>query len=459
MTTVQARPAQGAVPSDNRLAYMDQASFLALRARDQPQLVQWVWVYQDAIDMAALQRFHHNLGYGLLGRLIERSPLPFGRHRWVAAHLGPQIDIDDTARPRTELSSWADERAQLPIDPETGPGWRLGVASFSDGSTAISLVASHCLADGLGCGQAIAEAIHGITHDFGYPPPRSRTRPRALAADLRQTLKGVPETARALGAATRLLRNARKASAAAPQSVSNPRTDDRTGNGGGYVTVPAITVHVDQDQWDARARDLGGTSNSLFLGFAAKLGERMGRKSPDTGTVRVIITASNRTYGDSEANALSFTGIDVDPARVTTDLSVVRATTKQALRTMREEPDASLAALPLIPLIPKRAVRTLGDVVFGFLDLPVTCTNIGDVEPALLRVAGSEADYYFARGIDQKVTPAIAGQKFFLGCGRIGGRVVIPVVAYHLTGTNTKAALSELVRQTLATFDLTATID
>jgi hypothetical protein len=173
----------------------------------------------------------------------------------------------------------------------------------------------------------------------------------------------------------------------------------------------------------------------------------------------VIITASNRTFGDSHANALAFTGIDVDPQQVTTDLSVVRATTKEALKTLREEPDESLAALPLIPLIPKRAVRRLGDVVFNFSDLPVTCTNIGDVDSALLSVAGTEADYYFARGVDQKVTPAIVGQKFFLGCGRTGGRVVIPVVAYHLTGTNTKAELSEMVRQTLATFDLTATID
>jgi hypothetical protein len=456
MTTTEIRPAQGAVAQDNQLAFMDQASFLALRARDQPQLVQWVWVYENGIDMEALTRFHHNLGYGLLGRLIERSPLPFGRHRWVAAHVGRPIDFDHTPRPRSELSAWADERAQLPIDPETGPGWHLGVASFTDGSTAICLVASHCLVDGLGCGQAIAEAVYGVTHDFGYPPPRSRTRRRAVAEDLRQTFKGVPEVARAFSAATRLLRNQRKTSPAAPQPIPVPQDNARIGE---YLDVPAITVQIDQQQWDTRAQALGGTSNSLFLGFAAKLGERMGRKSVDAGTVRVIITASNRTFGDSHANALAFTGIDVDPQQVTTDLSVVRATTKEALKTLREEPDESLAALPLIPLIPKRAVRRLGDVVFNFSDLPVTCTNIGDVDSALLSVAGTEADYYFARGVDQKVTPAIVGQKFFLGCGRTGGRVVIPVVAYHLAGTNTKAELSEMVRQTLATFDLTATID
>jgi len=89
---------------------MDQASFLALRARDQPQLVQWVWVYERALDFDGLERFHHNLGYGLLGRLIERSPLPFGRHRWVAAHHGPALDVSEHARPRAEFSAWVDER-------------------------------------------------------------------------------------------------------------------------------------------------------------------------------------------------------------------------------------------------------------------------------------------------------------------------------------------------------------
>ena len=46
-------------------------------------VIQCVWVYEHAIDFDGLRRFHHNLGYGLLGRRIERSPLPFARYRWV----------------------------------------------------------------------------------------------------------------------------------------------------------------------------------------------------------------------------------------------------------------------------------------------------------------------------------------------------------------------------------------
>ncbi len=38
------------------------------------------------------------------------------------------------------------------------------------------------------------------------------------------------------------------------------------------VVVPGITIYVDLDDWDARAKALGGTSNTLAAGLTAKLG-------------------------------------------------------------------------------------------------------------------------------------------------------------------------------------------
>ena len=139
---------------DDRLALVDQAFFAGHRAAGQKDVMQVVWVYEHAIDFDGLKRFHYNLGRGLLGRRIERSPLPFARHRWVLDRGPSDIDIAECARPRAELSDWADERSQLPADPERGPGWHLGVLPLTDGSTAVSLVASHYLLDGIGaCGR------------------------------------------------------------------------------------------------------------------------------------------------------------------------------------------------------------------------------------------------------------------------------------------------------------------
>ncbi|WP_264020301.1 acyl carrier protein, partial [Mycolicibacterium setense] len=67
---------RAAEPADDRLAYLDQAAFLGLRA-GYGSLIQMIWIYDRAVDVEGLRRFHRNLGCGLLGRRIERSPLPF----------------------------------------------------------------------------------------------------------------------------------------------------------------------------------------------------------------------------------------------------------------------------------------------------------------------------------------------------------------------------------------------
>src|SRR5947209_3756280 len=160
------RPAfHGDARPDDRLALVDQAFYAGHRAAGQNEVMQVVWLYEHPIDFDAVRRFYRSLGHGLLARRIERSPLPFARYRWVLDR-GPDIDFADSARPRTDLSDWADERSQLPIDPEWGPGWHLGVLPLTDGSTAVSLVASHYLLDGLGLIVALVEAMMGHTRDL-----------------------------------------------------------------------------------------------------------------------------------------------------------------------------------------------------------------------------------------------------------------------------------------------------
>ncbi|MFZ0718452.1 MAG: hypothetical protein WAN02_30245, partial [Mycobacterium sp.] len=170
------RVSNGDAGPDDRLALVDQAFFAGHRAAGQNEVMQVVWLYERTIDFDGVRRVYRNLGYGLLGRRIERSPLPFARYRWVLDRGPADIEFAESARPRAELSDWADERAQLPIDPEWGPGWHLGVLPLTDGSTAVSLVASHYLLDGLGLIVALAEAMMGNTRDLGYRPPHSRTR-------------------------------------------------------------------------------------------------------------------------------------------------------------------------------------------------------------------------------------------------------------------------------------------
>jgi hypothetical protein len=440
---------------------VDQAFYAGHLAADQNEVMQVVWLYEHPIDFDGLTRFYRNLGHGLLARRIERSPLPFARYRWVLDRGPADIDFAERARPRTELSDWADERSQLPTDPEWGPGWHLGVLPLTDGSTAVSLVASHYLLDGLGLIVALVEAMMGKTRDLGYRLPHSRTRLRAVIQDVRQTARDAPGVARALVAAPRLVRLGRPGNARSPESQPVALRGD---DGHDPVVVPGVTIAIDLDEWDARAKARGGTSNTLAAGLAAKFGERMGHRHSSDGSVTVQLIMSDRTEGDTRAIAVSLARVHVDPTRVTTDLRDARAAIKQALKVLRESPHASSHLESLTPFTPKWTWKRAVDRAFADPDHPVVYSNLGDVGSVVSLLDGTHCDYAFARGTRQRVSrqwlDRIGGQTQLLSFRLpLRGKIFIHVLAYQPGGENTKSALRELAARTLADFDLTGQID
>lgn len=456
--TTGMRRLEKSVVADNMLEFIDQASFLGLRATGHGALTRCTWIYDRPINVDALRRFQHNLTKGLLGRRIERSPLPFGRHRWVSCPQPPAIDIAARAA-RGELSSWLDERARVPIDPEFGPSWHIGVLPLEDHGTAVSLVVSHSVADGLGLCQAIADAARGHCRDLGYPPPRSRTRFRATVVDIRETVRGMPETARALRAAVKLARQRR-------QEIAHPTTSPAGGTAivecEQYPIAPAVTIHLDPVQWDNCAKGLGGTSNSLFSAFAAKLAERAGRLR--NGTVTLAIPVGDRADGDTRANALAATALTVavDPRLVTANLRTIRSDVKMGLMALQETPNELMQPLALTPLVSKRLARRLAGVALGSAHLPVGCSNLGELDPAVGCPDGTEADHVVVGLAEQGVTKnhlERSGGKLFLSSGRISGRIFVNVVAYLPGRRNTRNELREMVSRTLADFDLTGRLD
>lgn len=448
---------------------MDHVVFAQHRAIGRAIVIQIVWVYEHAIDFDGVRRFNENLGRGLLGRRIERSPLSFARHRWVSDHGPSDIDIAECPRARAELSDWADERAQLVIDPESGSGFRIGVLPLTDGSTAVSLVVSHYLIDGFGLALAIVEAILGNARNLAYPPPGSRTRLRAMAQDARQTARDAPDIARALVAAAKLARARRHVDAQPlpprPVALGGGGDDDA-------VVVPVITIHLDVGHWDARAAALGGTSKTLVAAFAAKLGERVGRRRAGDGAITLILPVSERVEGDTRALAVSFARVSVDPTLLTTDLRDVRSAIKRELRALRETPDESLKLVPLAPLASKRALKRTADAELADPDLPVSCSDLGDLGSVVFALARTDANFvnvsahlnavHLIRGVWQKVTRQELEQtrgQLRLHSWRIGAKIGITIAAYQPGAENTKSALRDLAARTLAEFGLAGEIE
>ncbi|MGE2721062.1 hypothetical protein [Mycolicibacterium celeriflavum] len=442
---------------DNCLALVDHGLFSGHRAAGLNLVIQVVWLYEHTVDLDGLRRFNDALGHGLLGRRIECSPLPFARHRWVSDRGRSDIDVADGVRPRSELSDWADERSQVPIDPERGPGWHLGVLPLADGATAVSLVLSHYVVDGIGLHQVVSDALLGNVADLGYPPPRSRPSRRAILEDVRQTVQELRGIGTAVVAALRLARRARRD--AAESTASPPPVALRAVDGRDRIVVPAVSIQIDLNEWRTRAKALGATGKTLITAFATKLAENLGRRRAEDGFVTLHLPMNGRTEGDTRANAMSIASVTVDPGPVTTDLGDLRAAIKQALTKLREEPDESLQLRSLVPFMPKRALKRMVDAGLADLDAPVLCSNLDEFDPIVYRPDGTEGEIILTRATAQGVTREwldLTGGQMTLQSWRVAGgsKIYFTVNAYQPGVVDSKSALHELIAKTLAEFEL-----
>lgn len=439
-------------PDEHRLEFLDQTALELHRVTGRGQLMQCVWIYDHSLNEEGLQRFHHNLYESLGGRLIERSPLPFGRPRWVRP-VGPPPPIHraEKSRPRGEVMDWADELGSLPIDPENGPGWQLGVLPIDGGSTAVSIVASHVIGDGAGALMAVYEAVTGNIRDTGYPPRGTRSPVRAVLADLSRAVRDLPLSARTVVTAAKMVREKRNDFARA--RAAQAHTSD-----GEYVIVPSVAFQVDVTDWDGRAEALGGNSYSLLAGFAAKLSEHIGRRRSD-GDVSLLIAINTReSLDDDRALAMAFASANVDPTKVTIDLTEARSAVREARQKAKDEADPTRELLPLIPWLPKKVVKGIVDLMFSYSeDLPVSCSNLGDLPAELARVDGTLAESVFIRALDTNVTVGELERshgQLVIVSGRINGKVTVSIEAYQLGAQNTKERLRAIVSTTLAEFGL-----
>ncbi|HZU46624.1 MAG TPA: hypothetical protein VFA16_05110 [Mycobacterium sp.] len=436
---------------DTVLDPLDQFLFDLGRVAGVTILLQCFWAYDRPIDIDGLRQFHDHLQRGRLSRRIEPSPLRFGRHRWISPNGSPNIEIVRSPRPREEFDAWLNEQANTPLDPAHGPGWHLAALPFSDGGGGVSLVISHCLTDGLGLIEALADAALGRDDPISWPAAGSRRRWQAVREDARQTARDTPAMGRAVATAVRSARRRRGGAEAAARRPATPPAlhagADET------ITLPMATIFVDADEWEARAHSLGGTGSALLAGLAARLAQRVGRVTAD-GSVAVRIPVDERTPGDTRANATGNIDITVDPAAVTTDLREIRSAIKRALIQHRQEPDeerAMMAILPLLPLLPKRLFRPGGNAT------TVVSSTLGLINPGAARPDGTDAARVAGRLLYPGVTTTMMdrfGGLMMVLSGVVHRQVFVSVTAYQPGRSNSDDDLRQELSSTLNDFSL-----
>jgi diacylglycerol O-acyltransferase / wax synthase len=442
--------------TDNTLAYMDQGSYLALRALGRGPLIQYTWIYERGVDMDGLRRFHRNLANGLLGRLVERSTIPGGRHHWVSSGEPGSIDISAAERRRDDVWDFVNERANVPVDPEHGPPWHIGVQPLVEGGAVISLVVSHTVADAAALIESITHAVNGTGRDLDYPAAGARTREQALRADVRTTLKALREVPAAVIGAARIAREqaddlSESAKAVPVSRVRRPQE---------AVNIPTIAVRIDQAEWDARAKALGGSSNALLAGIAARIGAITGRVDAD-GRAMLSLPVSERVADDTRGNALNTITVMADPQIAASDLGEIRRDIKAALIELAETRELQLAPLPLAPYTPKFLLRRLEKMVLK-IGKPIGSSNSGNLPEEVNRPDGTPADLFFAGGPEPGITAGDLermGGRMMVAAGNVGGAVCVSVAHWEPGAPNTKDALMQSVKEAFYDFDLTVVME
>jgi hypothetical protein len=224
----------------------------------------------------------------------------------------------------------------------------------------------------------------------------------------------------------------------------------------GPVTLPSLTAYLDVGDWDACANSLGGPGNSLFAGFASRLGVRLGRVWDD-GTATLSFPVSERTDDDTRANALLRARVIVDPTDAARDLTEIRARTKRAFADVTKNAAEFKAPLPLATITPRWLARKTANLAQGTAERPITCSNLGDLDPAANRPDGTDAARFAVRMIEPHIPRSrldATGGQLNLLLGRVAGKVFVSVSAYPAG-----SELREMTSRTFGEFGLDPEID
>lgn len=442
------------IGGDSFVPYVDEALYLA-HTQGQQAVVQGLYYYRRPVDLDALRRFHAHLEHSLLGRLIRPATLPFGRAHWVTAPGSP-LDLCERELPPSALRAWADAEVDRPLDPARGPGWRLSLQPFTDGSTAISLVVSHCIADGMAAIAAISEATRGERRSRHYPSGQP-TRPlQSALEELRRFTADLPDIAR--GLRQLLVVGARMAQSRAGARTPAPAPARTAGLAPATVVLPSMSFSVDATTWKRSARERGVNRATVLAALTAAFAARLGRTRRDAVLVLLPFN-TRRNAADAGANRVALASMRVAISSLDGPLRLLQDALRDARERAMSGPDELSTLASLVPFLPARLLAPALRLALDSADLPVTCSYLGTLPPATSRIDGADADWYFPRGVDRCLEVRDIEARRGLAtvfASTVPERLILTFVAYQPGVVTSPGELRALVEPLLATFGLPA---
>ncbi|MEU4362311.1 hypothetical protein [Promicromonospora sp. NPDC023987] len=353
-------------PPALRLQFADDMFLRRHDGETSPAVNQVLWRLDGPYDAERLRDLAEAVAAGSLHRRVVRARVPGARHRWAPAGTLPVLDLQTAAVPEGSIGTWAQAQADLPLDPAHGSSWRLAAADVvPDGAAAVgggivSLTCAHAVADGAALIDALVRAS---THADPIAVPAPEGGPRALLADAADAAAQAAAVARWAQARARQAARERRAPGPTPTADPTPSVDPTATATPAPLDpgwrAPVLHLELPADRVARAAAEHGGTPNTWFVAFLARLVHATGRFPGEP--VPVALPVSTRGEEDPRANSTKIARVTV-PADVLAarDLGWVRAAAKEAYTAVgRPDPGVAPVPLELVQMLPDPVVSRL----------------------------------------------------------------------------------------------------
>lgn len=407
-----------------RLSVIDEIFLRTHRGYGIPIALQGIWRTAETVSTAELGRVHDELAVGQLGRRVGKPRTPGARLRWDISSESLPIDYDTEAV--DDIIGWADAQADVRLDPQYGPGWRLTAAPVAHGGTVVSLVCSHALADARELIDAAARAFSGST-PVPVLHPGSDVKD-AISMILSVVLRSIAATARLW--VSRKARAELRAFTTAGDEIAPHRAR----------RMQSVIVDIDAAEWDSAARRVGGSANSLFVSVVAATMNELGSPA-------VTVDIPFRT-GSGDANAIGMATVAV---RGDDSPAAIRAACKAAFG----KPVGAPAGYPpeIVQLLPHRVAAKLTSTPGRG---EVLCSNIGDIPDGITALGSHRSCGLATRAIHPNPSGALSTIRMSTYLSRLDGNYTLSLVCTDDALAGSAAELTAAVQRALATRNLAA---
>ena len=410
-----------------RLSVIDEIFLRTHRGYGFPIALQGIWRTPDTLSRHELDGVHARLARGQLGRRVGKPRIPGARLRWEAS--SQTLPLEYAADAVEDIIGWADVQADLELDPQFGPGWRLTAAGVSGGGTVVSLVCSHALADARELVDAAAQAFSDTSVHVPLARPGSDVKD-ALSMLVTVLGKSIAATAR-LWVSTKA-RGELRAFLAADTGGTRPHQARR---------AHSVILDIAAAEWDSAAAHAGGSANSLFVSIVAATMSELG--SP---AVTVDIPFRTAT-GDANSIGMATVAVRGDDSPVS-----IRAACKAAFGA----PVGAPAGYPpeIVQLLPLRLAAKLTSTPGRG---EVLCSNIGDIPDAVSTLGPHRSSGLATRAIHPNPSGASTTTRMSTYICRMNGNYTLSLVCTDDTVAGSSVELASAVQRALATRDLAGT--